>query len=60
MELPDNWHKLFKINLVDCYIDRPNLLYVPGKYAPPDSFCSATVKVLLPKDNDNHPEEKNF
>ena len=40
-ELPEDSKKTFKQNMVDRYIDRPNLTSSSGKFAVLDAFCFA-------------------
>ena len=40
-DLPEDSKKIFKRNVVDRYIDRPNLTSSSGKFAVLDAFCFA-------------------
>ena len=40
-KLPEDSKKIFKQNMVDRYIDRPNLTSSSGKFAVLDAFCFA-------------------
>ena len=61
-ELPEDSTDIFKRNMIDRYIDRPNLSFGDGKYSIVDSFCFAEFLryyYLAPfksKDNDYQPE----
>ena len=62
-ELPEDSIDVFKKNMIDRYIDRPNRNFANGKYSVLDSFCFAEFIAhyyLLPKNikdsgNDNQP-----
>ena len=63
-ELPEDSKKIFKRNMVDRYIDRPNLTSSSGKFAVLDAFCFAEFSryYYLPsnpkyKESDYQPEE---
>ena len=63
-ELPEDSKKIFKRNMVDRYIDRPNLTSSSGKFAVIDAFCFEEFLryyYLLSKpkyeENDYQPEE---
>ena len=61
-ELPEDSLDIFKRNMIDRYIDRPNSSFLNGKYSILDSFCYAEFLAhyyLLPKNtndsvNDSH------
>ena len=63
-ELPEDSKKIFKRDMVDRYIDRPNVTSSSGAFAVLDAFCFAEFSryYYLPskpkyKENDNQPEE---
>ena len=60
-ELPEDSTDLFKQNMIDRYIDRPNMTFAKGKYAVLDKFCFAEFLryyyIIPSKDNDCQPEE---
>ena len=63
-ELPEDSKKTFKQNMLDRYIDRPNLTSSSGKFAVLDAFCFVEFSqyYYLPsnpkyKENDYQPEE---
>ena len=63
-DLPEDSKEIFKRNMIDCYIDRPNANYENGKYAVLDSMCFAEflryyslAKRNHNLDNDYQPEE---
>ena len=63
-ELPEDSNKIFKRNVVDRYIDRPNTTSSGGKFAVLDTLCFAEFSryYYLPsnpkyKENDYQPEE---
>ena len=63
-ELPEDSKKIFKQNMVDRYIDRPNLTSFSSNCAVLDAFCFAEFSryCYLPsnpkyKDNDYQPED---
>ena len=63
-ELPEDSNKIFKRNVVDRYIDRPNTTSSGGKFAVLDPLCLAEFSryCYLPsnpkcKENDYRPEE---
>ena len=63
-ELPEDSNKIFKRNVVDRYIDRPNTTSFGGKFAVLDTLCFAEFSryYYLPsdpkyKENDYQPEE---
>lgn len=41
-ELPEDSEDVFKLNMLDRYIDRPNQLFMDGKYASLNNMCYAT------------------
>ena len=61
-QLPEDSRDIFKKNMIDRYIDRPNLSFCGGKYSALNSFCFAEFLryfYLAPtksKDNDYQPE----
>ena len=62
--MPEDSKEIFKRNMIDCYIDRPNANYENGKYAVLDSMCFAEflryyslAKKKQNLDNDYQPEE---
>ena len=61
-QLPEDSRDIFKKNMIDRYIDRPNLSFCGGKYSVLDSFCLAEFLryyYLAPsksKDNEYQPE----
>ena len=55
-ELPEDSTDIFKRNMVDRYIDRPNRTFLKGKYRVLDDFCYAEFLAhyyLLPKKSDD-------
>ena len=63
-DLPEESKKIFERNMVDRYIDRPNLTGSGGKFDVLDAFCFAEFSqyYYLPsnskyKENDYQPEE---
>ena len=63
-ELPEDSNKIFKRNVVDRYIDRPNKTSSDGKFLVLDALCFAEFSrcYYLPsnpkyKENDYQPEE---
>ena len=62
IQLPEDSRDIFKTNMIDRYIDRPNLSFCGGKYLVLDSFCFADFLryyYLAPsksKENDYQPE----
>ena len=63
-ESPEDSKKIFKPNMVDRYIDRPNLTSSTGKFAVLDAFCFAGFSRYYYlssnpkyKGNDYQPEE---
>ena len=61
-QLPENSRDIFKKNMIDRYIDQPNLSFCCGKYSVLDSFCFAEFLQYYhlahskSKDNDYQPE----
>ena len=63
-ELPEDSTDIYKRNMIDRYLDRPNSSFQKGKYAQIDKMCYAQFfshYYLKPKpnadeDNDNQPE----
>ena len=63
-EMPEDSTDVFKRNMLDRYVDRPNLVYVGGKYSILDKFCYAEflAHYYLPsrqiddEENDNQPD----
>ena len=64
LEMPDDSTDVFKRNMLDRYIDRPNHRFAGGKYRELDTFCFAEFIAhyyLAPRktedeENDNQPE----
>ena len=63
-KLPKDWKKISKRNMVDQYIDRPNLTSSSNKFAVLDASCFAEfsrcyclLSNLKSKENDFQPEE---
>ena len=64
LEMPDDSTDVFKRNMLDRYIDRPNHTFAGGKYRELDTFCFAEFIAhyyLAPRktedeENDNQPE----
>ena len=50
-ELPDDSPNIFKKSNIDRYIDRPNKLYLGGKYAALDDFCFAEFSAYYTLDS---------
>ena len=61
-QLPENSRDIFKKNMIDRYIDQPNLSFCCGKYSVLDSFCFVEFLQYYhlahskSKDNDYQPE----
>ena len=61
-DLPENSTDIFKKNMVDRYVDQPDLMFAAGKYSVADQMCYAEFLryyYLIYKSihNDNQPEE---
>ena len=61
-DIPENSTDIFKKNMVDRYVDQPDLMFAAGKYAITDQMCYAEFLryyYLIYKSihNDNQPEE---
>ena len=56
MDLPEDSKDIFKQNMIDRYIDRPNISSFGGKYSILDSFCYAEF-LKFTENDDYQPEE---
>ena len=62
--MPEDSTDIFKRNMLDRYVDRPNLTYMGGKYSVLDKFCYAEFlahyylpsRQVCDEENDNQPE----
>ena len=61
-DLPENSTDIFKKNMVDRYVDRPDLMFAAGKYSVDNQLCYPEFLryyylIYKSRHNDNQPEE---
>ena len=61
-DLPENSTDIFKKNMVDRYVDRPDLMFAAGKYSVTNQLCYPEFLryyslIYKSRHNDNQPEE---